>query len=541
MNYERIPGFERPERIKRQYAYLDLETRELKGKASYDGQKGGFPLLYDQESKALVLDPTDSHTLVFGSSGSKKTRLVVLPAIHTIATAEESMIIHDPKAELFARMAGMLKSKGYRVISINLRDPAVGDSWNPLTIPYSYFKQGDLDKACELTNDVSHILMQKDQVVSDRFWIDSASSACYGLILLLFRYCRDMNLPDSAVNIANLIELRGVLFDLSDNKKPSQSWLWKWAAEDELVAAALRGTVTTAPETMQGILSTLDQELRRFMIKPTLLNMLSNNTFDMEQIGKEKTCVFLITPDEKSSAFRALVSLFIAQSYQYLIYSAEKSGGRVKRRINYLLDEFSSLPEIGDDSFPSMITAARSRNIKFLLILQSLHQLTARYHEESQTIMANCSNWLCLFTRELELLKQISELCGYRKKDGKPNISVYDLQHLSKEKNECLLLAGRMKPAVVRLLDISKLDHDRPQLCEMETPLRMERIHIDFSKKPKEINASASKVAETATATKVSAPATACGTQSPDKDVLKTVGSFLSGLNGLFDDMHDNA
>ena len=540
MNYERIQGFERPERIKREYAYLDLDTRELRGKASFDGQKGGFPLMYDKESKALVVDPTDSHSLVFGSSGSKKTRLVVLPSIHTLAAAEESMIIHDPKAELFARTAGMLKSKGYRVISINLRDPAVGDSWNPLTIPYSYFKQGDLDKACELVNDVAHILMQKDQLVSDKFWIDSAASACYGMLLLLFRYCRDMNLPDSAVNIANLIELRGALFDLSDNKKPSQSWLWKLGAEDELVAAALRGTVTTAPETMQGILSTLDQELRRFMIKPTLLNMLSNNTFDMEQIGKEKTCVFLITPDEKSSAFRALVSLFIAQSYQYLIYSAEKNGGRVERRINFLLDEFSSLPEISE-GFPNMITAARSRNLRFLIVLQSLHQLSTRYHEEAQTIMSNCGTWICLFSRELELLKQISELCGQRKKDGKPHISVYDLQHLSKEKNECLLLAGRMKPAVVRLLDISKLDHDRPRPCEMETPLRMERIRIAFSKKPKEIKTAGSKVAEPTTAAKVSAPAPVCEDQSQDKDVLKTAGSFLAGLNGLFDDMHDNA
>lgn len=541
MNYERIPGFEKTERITREYAYLDLETRELRGKASFDGQKGGFPLMYDKESKALVVDPTDSHTVVFGSSGSKKTRLVVLPAIHTLAAGEESMIIHDPKAELFARTAGMLKSKGYRVISINLRDPSVGDSWNPLTIPYSYFKQNDIDKACELVNDVAHILMRKDQIVGDRFWIDSASSTCYGLILLLFRYCRDMNLPDSAVNIANLIKLREALFDLSNKQKPSQSWLWKWGAEDELVAAALRGTVTTAEETMQGVLSTLDQELRRFMIKPTLLNMLSNNTFDMEQIGKEKTCVFLITPDEKSSAFRALVSLFIAQSYQYLIYSAEKSGGRVERRINYLLDEFSSLPEIGDDSFPSMVTAARSRNIRFLIVLQSLHQLSTRYREEAQTIMANCSNWLCLFTRELELLKQISELCGQRKKDGKANISVYDLQHLSKEKNECLLLAGRMKPAVVRLLDIKKLDHDRPLPCEMETPLRMERIRIDFSKITKKIKTAGSKAAESATATKVSVSVPACGDQSPDKDVLKAAGSFLAGLNGLFDEMHDNA
>lgn len=480
-------NFERPERIRDAYARLELDTEELRGKASYDGQRGGFPLLYDCEEEWLVVDGNDNHTLVFGASGSKKTRTMVLPSIHVLAKAEESMIIHDAKGELYNRTAQMLKERGYRVVCINLRNPSIGNSWNPLSICYDYYKQGDIDRAAEFANDVACTLMQEEHS-NDPFWRNSASDCMYGLILLLMRYCREYNKSDSAVNMANLTALRRELFKQKRGpfSGPESTWLWKWGSQDELIAAALSGTVTTAAETMQGILSTLDNKLRTFTIQPALLDMLSNNSIDIESIGKEKTAVFLITADEKASAYRSLVALFVSQSYQQLIYAAGKSGGRVVRRVNYILDEFSSLPAIGQDSFPSMITAARSRNIRFLIVAQSKHQLKSKYGPEADTIMANCTNWVIMFTRELELLREVSELCG--EKDGKPNISVFDLQHFSKEKNEVLLMAGRMKPAVVQLLDIGRLDHmdrkDGIKRINIETPKRMPRERLDFSVDP---------------------------------------------------------
>ena len=481
-------NFERPERISHAYARLELDTGELRGQKSYDGQRGGFPLMYDSENDWLVVDQNDAHTLVMGSSGSKKTRTMVLPSIHVLAEAEESMIIHDAKGELYDRTAKMLKDRGYRVVCINLRDPSVGNSWNPLSVCYEYYKAGDIDRAAEFVNDVACTLMQEDQSNADPFWRTSASACLYGLTLLLMRYCQEYNKSDSAVNMANLTALRRELFKQKrvPYSSPEHSWLWKWGSQDELIASSLSGTVSTAAETMQGILSTLDNKLRTFTIQPALLDMLSNNSIDIESIGNEKTAVFLITADEKAAAYRSLVALFVSQSYQQLIYAAGKNGGRVARRVNYILDEFSSLPAIGSDSFPSMITAARSRNIRFLIIAQSKHQLKSRYGPEADTIMANCTNWVIMFTRELELLREVSELCG--EKDGKPNISVFDLQHFSKEKNEVLLMAGRMKPAVVQLLDIGRLDHmDRnggTKRIDIETPKRMPRERLDFSVDP---------------------------------------------------------
>lgn len=476
------PNLENPGRLIRQYAYLNLGTGTFGGKLSYDRQKGGVPLMYNAVAEQLVVDPTDSHTLVFGSSGSKKTRTVVMPSIHVLAQAGESMIIHDAKGELYARTAAMLMRNGYEVIPVNFRKPECGYAWNPLDIPYRYYKLGDMDRAAEFSNDVASTITLGDVGNSkDPFWEHSAHDCLFGLILLLFRYCKENNMPDEAVNMANLASLRRNLFRTGIGVRPMNSWLWKWGSEDELIASSLSGTVMTADDTMKGILSILDQKLRTFIINNSLMDMLANSNFDLDCVGQKKTALFLITPDEKTS-YHPLVAIFVSQSYQRLIYLAEANDGRVACRVNYILDEFSSLPAIGSD-FSSMIAAARSRNIRFLLVAQSKSQLVHRYREEAATIMANCNNWIIMFTRELELLREISELCGTRE-NGKPNVTVYDLQHLSKEQNQALLLAGRLKPMVTELMDIKRMDGERFVRADFPTPGREKRHALSFDNPP---------------------------------------------------------
>ena len=468
--------FERPQVVFQKYSHFDIETHRFGGKASFDGQLGGIPLLYDRDKKALALDPSDSHTIVYGATGSKKTRAFVMPAIKVLGHAGESLIINDSKGELFTRTAGELQKEGYDIITINFRDPAVGNSWNPLQIPYQYYLAGDMDKAAEFANDIANTLMLAEVSDKDPYWDYASSDVCYGLILLLLKYCKEYGAPEGAVNIANLMALRRKLY--AKGTMSQNTPLWKWASQDELVAASLSGSVMAPKDTMNSILAVFDQKMRSFTIQPTLLDMLANNNIEIEKFGERKTAVFLITPDEKT-AYHRLVALFISQSYQYLIYTAMQQGGRVLNRINYILDEFSSLPAIGSD-FPSMIAAARSRNIRFSIVCQSKNQLVRRYREEAATITANCTNWIFFASRELDLLRELSELCG-QKKNHSPNVSVYDLQHLSKEKNEALLFTGRMKPCFVNFLDIDHFPERKYLVIDMDTPVRTQRAYLDFA------------------------------------------------------------
>ena len=427
------------------------------------GGSGGVPIHYDRQRGCVYADSSDKHAIIIGSTASKKSRLVAMPTTMILGAAGESMIISDPKAEIYLRTASYLKSKGYLVEVLNLRDPQCGSAWNPLYVPYLMYQEGQIDKAYEFANDIAVNLTNIGKSEKEEFWDNSAGSFLFGLILLLFKYCKEHNEPPESVNIGNIIKLRNLLCSGNSNAIRNNP-MWIYAKNDYFISSTLIGTIETANDTRAGILSTFDQKMRIFHIQPSLSGMLSHNNIDYSNLtGAQPTAIFLILPDEKTG-YHNLVSLFVKQSYEYLIFEAQKNiniGRPLGNRVNYILDEFSSLPTIAD--FPAMITAARSRNIRFNLFLQSKHQLKLRYGEESETIMSNCENWLFLTSREVELLKEISDLCGTNGgTTNQPLLSVSDLQRLDKQAGEVLILSGRNKPLISYLADIDLFEKVPP-------------------------------------------------------------------------------
>lgn len=206
-------------------------------------------------------------------------------------------------------------------------------------------------------------------------------------------------------------------------------------------------------KTRQSTQATLTGMVQPFLSNVRLQNMMSEITFDMASIGRKKTIVYIILSDEKSTYY-FLVSLFIKQLYEKLISEAQKEkNGMLPVRVNYLLDEFGSIPRIS--GMESAITAARSRNVRYYMIVQSLGQLIDKYGKTgAEIIKGNCTDWVFLTSKELPLLYEISELCGVR--HGRPLISTSELQRLKKgiEYTEGLILNGRNYPYLAELCDI---------------------------------------------------------------------------------------
>lgn len=427
----------------------------------------GFPMDYDKSTNCVYMDGSDSHCLLVGTTGSKKSRLVVMPTVRLLAASGEAMIICDPKGEIYRRTADFLEKTGYDIRAIDLRDPERGDGWNILTVPYSLYLNSNIDKACEFINDITANLIPITS--NDPFWDYSARDMLFGLILMLFRICKEKEQPEDFVNMRSLLKLRSELFSSTSSMRISKSALWKYAEEDELIRARLQGTVICPSDTMSCIISVFDQHMASFSLQPKMVRLLSHSSFDLQNIGFGKTAVFLIMPDEKT-IYHQIVAIFIKQMYELLIDNAYKKAMeyRFPTRINFLLDEFTSLPQMTD--MPQMITASRSRNIRFMLVIQSKHQLKQRYAEEAETIMSNCSNWFFLSSRETELLREISELSGVVGSNREPLISVSRLQHLDKEAGECLIFSGRKYPYFSHLPDIE--DYDGNDYVIRPLPLR---------------------------------------------------------------------
>lgn len=415
---------------------------------------GGMPLLSD--GKVAYVDSSDTHSLILGATGSKKTRLLCMPLLQILAKAGESIIATDPKGELYERTSGILKKNGYKLVVLNFRNPSCGDAWNPLALPYQFYQAGEKDKAAEILNDFVYCNITNEN--TDPFWEQTAGNFCFGLLWFLLECARE-----EEVNVRSLAFLR-TYAKAFENDGPLDI-LYNFLNKQSLAAISLSGTLNSTDRTRSSILVTFDQMFRIFSAQQNLSEMLSHSSFNLDQIGLEKTAVFLIMPDEKST-YHFLVSIFIKQCYESLIRVAQEQPSRtLPIRTNFVLDEFANIPAVPD--MPSMISAARSRNIRFNLVVQSEHQLRKKYFEDAQTIKGNCDNWVFLTSRELPLLQEISELCGRRKRITEPGfdalmplISVSQLQRLSKERGEALVFHGRQYPYITLLADIDQYEFE---------------------------------------------------------------------------------
>lgn len=89
----------------------------------------------------------ETHALVLGTTGVGKTQLLANPTIRILAhTAQKpSMVVTDPKGELYEDNAAVLKEEGYETVVLNLNDPYSSAKWNPMEIAFrTYHRAGNL-------------------------------------------------------------------------------------------------------------------------------------------------------------------------------------------------------------------------------------------------------------------------------------------------------------------------------------------------------------------------------------------------------------
>ena len=163
-----------------------------------DIKAAGIPLI--NNGKEIWVDNGDYHTLVIGATGSGKTKCLVDPQVQTLARKGESMILTDPKGELYRDHSEMLRAKGYKIVVLNFRDPQMGNAWNPLTLPYQLYKAGNTDKATELLEDVALNIIYDPENKNDPFWEKSASDFFCALALGLFEDAKEEQINLNSIN-----------------------------------------------------------------------------------------------------------------------------------------------------------------------------------------------------------------------------------------------------------------------------------------------------------------------------------------------------
>ena len=418
-----------------------------------NSKAAGVPLILNE--KEMWVDNGEYHSLVIGATGSGKTQTVILPMVHSLAKAKESMIITDPKGEIYEKTSNMLRARGYQILLLNFRDPQNGNAWNPMSLPYQMYKSGNQDKAIELLDDLAlNILYDDTNKNADPFWEKTSADYFSGVALGLFEDAKPNEININSISLATTV---------GEEKFGGSTYIKEYfGAKDPNSAASINAssTIMAPNETKGSILSVFKQKVKLFASRENLSEMLSHSDINLESIGERPTAVFIVIQDEKKT-YHSLVTILIKQIYETLISVAQRHGGKLPIRTNFLLDEFANMPPLKDVS--TMITAARSRKIRFTMIIQNFAQLDDVYgKEEAETIRGNCGNIIYLITTELKALEEISKMCGEEKskKDDKtastPLVTVSDLQRM--KQFEVIILRMRKQPFKTKFTPYFKLD-----------------------------------------------------------------------------------
>ena len=408
-----------------------------------------------------------AHSLVIGATGSGKTTTFVNPMIQLIGASKKgsSMIVSDPKGELFDMHSQYLKDLGYDVRVLDLRDTYSSDRWNPLDSIWDMYQEyasigkgmkahrDDVKKYPELK------IIGDSKYEAEQVWIEYEGKAyldvkqCQEEILVAKQKIYDEMYEDlnDFVSVlcpitnekdplwekgARSIVLATCLAMLEDSENPELGMtkekynffnVNKMLTNSENEFAALKEyfkgrnpmsqavtlskqVLSSAPQTMSSYMSITFDKLNLFNDRG-ICGLTSATDIDASSFASKPTALFMKIPDEKDTR-HGLASLFILCIYKALIkVASSREDLSLPRNVYFILDEFGNLPKI--EKFDKMITVGRSRKIWFNMVIQSYAQLNATYGDQIANIVkSNCAMKMFIGSNDIETCKEFSELCG---------------------------------------------------------------------------------------------------------------------------------
>lgn len=435
-----------------------------------DAKQGGVVFGMEKEANRenIYYDGDDTHTLIIGSTRSGKTRKIILPTIWVLANASESMVITDLKGEIYITVADFLIKKGYNVILHNYRDTEKSNKRiNILHNAITAYENGDIPEMVEIAEEIAEVMTPKSTNRSDPIWEAGEKAVIAGLILLVV-----MEAPERAQkNMSSVINILVTLGVYNEDGCQLINYINSLEKNHPARMAFSPATIASG-KTRASFFASVLADIRIYGSEKMAF-ITSNQDYDMQEIGKKKTAVFLIIPDEKNM-YNKLAALQITMIYQELIILSNIEAERVPKRVNFLLDEFGNIPTI--PYLIEKITAGAGRGIKFIMAVQAIEQIREKYGDfQSKIILANTLNKIYLITADLETAKYVSEILGQYTVENESESNSLQKQSVSlgsgrnligralltpdelmRWKNKSVVIRARMFPSIFDIPDLSK-------------------------------------------------------------------------------------
>ena len=414
-------------------------------------EKAGVVMM-DMGNGKIAMGDEELHSFVIGESGCGKTRRIVIPTIDMVSRCgKESMVIADPKGEIYEKTAETLRKRGYTVHCLDFTNPFSSNRWNPLEVTARAYGKGGMEdaKGRKLLREIIQVMKASVHSDRDMFWEEQAGKLIYGICMLILKHGKpeDLTFRNVSYNLKEILS-RNEDFASYYNDMPSDSeekeYLTPIQPEQD------ERTTFSVKITAEGMLDTFCQD-------DMLLSLFDSSDFDIMSLGKEKTALFLILSDSSKSLY-PIATVLIKELYTLLLDQADSNERKMLDvPVFFILDEFANFTKIPD--VDSMLTAARSRGIRFMLVCQSMLQLHEKYgNNAAEILMSNCRIWIYMNSRDIRFLERLSKLIGQvkNKYTGEKEclVEIDELQHL--DKGEVIVLNDRCYPIRGYLKDYSE-------------------------------------------------------------------------------------
>ncbi len=411
---------------------------------------------------------------VYGASGSKKTRAFCMNMILQSAARRSSLIICDPKSELYEKSSAYLRDQGYTVKVFNLVTPAASDSWNCL----SEIEGQEL--MAQLFCDV--IIKNTGNGQGDHFWDNAELNLLKALVLYVER-----NYPEDRRNIGEVYQLLAMssekelnaLFDVLPISHPAKApySIFKQSSE------SVRG----------GVIIGLGSRLQVFQ-NQDIRNITGHDEIDLELPGKQPCAYYCITSDQDST-FDFLSSLFLSFIFIKLVRYADQNcpGGALPVPVHVLGEELCACGVIPDLS--RKISVIRSRNISMSCVFQNLAGLQNRYpYNQWQEILGNCDITLFLGCTDALTAQFISDRTGEASIAVTSKAKQLGTWRISNYTPEYRETSGVGKRKLLTMDEVLRMDVDRA-LVILRGRNVLEVDKYDYSKHPESKKLHPSKAA----------------------------------------------
>ena len=421
------------------------------------------PIVGYSHTFGYYLAPRELHTIAFGISGAGKTTTLNYCSLDALAASGASVVITDPKGEIYNNTAAGLRAHGVNVRVVDFRNVARSHCINPVKPLTRVFMQymdeyrDHLSKALEIARREG---VEPHLAPVEQSWPSKKAYEEYFSEIRLADFARS-NARSKSENYA--LDLAGALIPPRVDAGPAEHWeecarqlltsllllVGTYVKEDfdggdeapyteplpeQRTLASVQHLLSEYGEgdekskKLAKVLSKIDKDhpaCKRFaqakaagaqeyktyvsetikflssVLSDDVNAILSGSDVDLVRLGEEQTVLYVVLPDEKPMMGK-LFTTMVAQAYQELIGCALRSGGSLPVPVHFMLEELGNLPVPVPD-LPGKMSMGRGYGISFHITLQDMEQLPVRYGKSGQsTILSNCGVRMLLKTNDAQ-------------------------------------------------------------------------------------------------------------------------------------------